>query len=78
MSQHHPEESGDPAPAPLPEITIRLQPNGGVSVTGPLEHKVLCLGMLAMAENVVNTFRQGQQNGLTMPAPGVAIPNLRG
>lgn len=75
----HPEQqqaaAAPQAPA-LPEIVIRLQPGGGVSVSGPLDQKLVCLGMLALAENAVHNFRPNP-NGLVMPPAG-AMPGLRG
>ena len=34
-------------------VTIELEDNGKVSIGGPLENRLLCYGMLKMAEEVV-------------------------
>ncbi len=37
-------------------LTITLNPQTGVSINGPIQDKILCLGLLAMAEKMVHDF----------------------
>lgn len=48
------------------QITITLQSDGRVNITGPLPDKILCFGMLEMAKLLVAQFQQ----------PKVQVPNI--
>ena len=37
-------------------LTITLQNNGGISVNGPIENKILCFGMLELAKQTIFDF----------------------
>lgn len=44
------------------EIRILWQPQGDqVSITGPLDNKTLCLGVLERAKLLVNEFKAGRE-----------------
>lgn len=47
-----------PAPTidPSNQIIITLNPDGSVSVTGPIMNKLLCYGMLESAKQLVTTY----------------------
>lgn len=38
------------------QITITFYTDGRVNVNGPLENKVICLGLLAVAQHQVNNY----------------------
>lgn len=40
------------------QLTVTLNPNGSVTVSGPLANKVLCYGMLEGAMDVVRSFTE--------------------
>ena len=41
----------------LAELKITLSENGQVSINGPLEDKILCLGLLEMAKRIVHEYK---------------------
>ncbi len=41
----------------LPTIVIAMQANGQLNVSGPITNKILCIGMLEMAKQVVLDFQ---------------------
>jgi hypothetical protein len=49
-----------PAPLPvveLPRLVIQVNPNGTVTMVGPIENKILCYGLLAMARDIVKEYQ---------------------
>lgn len=51
------------SPRPVVKIEIVLEA-GNVSMTGPIQDKILCLGLLDMAKQIVLTYgTQPSQNG---------------
>lgn len=57
---------------PTVVLTITIKENGAVGVTGPLENKLLCHGMLGMAAKAVNDFdadKRIQEAGVMPPPP---------
>ena len=40
-------------------LTIMLKPTGEVALAGPIENKLLCLGLLAVAQNVIINYDPG-------------------
>jgi hypothetical protein len=54
-------------------LTIVLKPGGAVTVTGPLADKILCYGLLKMAEQIVEDYVQPAQNGIIPVPPGTRI-----
>ena len=60
-------------PAETVTLTIKLSPDGRIDVRGPLDNKVVCLGLLAIAQDLVlNTNRQLISGGVA-PEPGQAV-----
>lgn len=39
------------------QIVITLTPEGTINCTGPLENKLLCYGLLKMAEGIVANYK---------------------
>ena len=50
-------------------LTIELQPDGKVGVTGPIDNKVLCYGMLEAARDAIKDFNDKKR------MPTVELPN---
>ena len=50
------------------KLTITLSPNGGVSVTGPIDNAMLCYGLLEVAKDVVRMHVQKKaESGIVIP-----------
>ena len=50
-------------------LTISMDQNGAISVSGPIDNRVLCYGMLETAKNVIHERAQkAEQRILTAPA----------
>jgi len=55
-------------------ITITLEDDGKVNVTGPLPDKILCYGLLSIAEDVIRNFNPNK-----VVVPSFTIPkDLKG
>lgn len=54
---------------------ISLMDNGNITIHGPLENGILCLGMLAKAMDLVNDNTKSKVNGVS---PIIAAPPLPG
>ena len=50
-------------------IVIKLKPNGQIELSGPLQQKILCLGVLKMAENIV--LHHQVKPSVVMPTPAM-------
>lgn len=50
-------------------LTIKMTPDGQISVEGPLENKILCLGLLEIAKSTVMNHKVEEHR--------IAIPQLR-
>jgi shikimate kinase len=57
------------------KIEITLSENRGVSVTGPLEDKILMYGLLEIAKNIVMAHKK-EGNILKVP-PGAKLAEVR-
>jgi hypothetical protein len=53
------------APARI-ELLIMLTEDGQVQVQGPVQQKLLCYGMLAMARDAIRDFKP-DESGLLLP-----------
>ena len=61
------------------KLTITLSPNGGVSVTGPIDNAMLCYGLLEVAKDVVRTHVQKKAESLIIqPMTRVVLPGNGG
>jgi hypothetical protein len=61
---------------PRPRIIITLHPGGGVEINGPLHDKILCFGMLKMAENMVGEWKPEKKQMVVVPQIQVGkLPN---
>jgi hypothetical protein len=45
--------------APIIELVIRHLPNGQIQVTGPIQNKALCYGLLELAKDVIRQVEAG-------------------
>ena len=56
------------------ELLIRMTTEGQVSITGPIQEKLLCYGMLELAKDAIREFRPQAQPRVVladaMPANG--------
>lgn len=57
---------------PQKQIVINLYDTGEVDINAPLSNKILCLGMLAVAEHMVHEFKPPQGAGIVVAPPGVS------
>ena len=57
-----------------PVITIAMLPNGDINVNGPLHDKILCLGMLRIAEHIIIAWKPGPQDQPRIVVPSAVIP----
>jgi hypothetical protein len=55
-------------PSQIPPLTIQVQPNGGVSVSGPIQDKLLCYGMLECARDAIREHAEKAANGKIIAA----------
>ena len=58
-----------------PTLTITLNADGSVAVSGPLPDRVLCYGMLEAARDAIRDFRPEEQPRI-VPA-GFVQPGMR-
>ena len=50
------------------KLQITLSPNGGVSVTGPIDNAMLCYGLLEAAKDVIRAHVQKKaESPIVMP-----------
>jgi len=56
----------------LPKITIEMMPNGSVTINGPLHDKILCFGLLKMAEILVAEYKPENQRQIVIPQLKIA------
>lgn len=53
-------------------LTIKLHDDGNVELTGPVENKVLCYGMLECAKDIIhdyNAAKAAQKSDIARPSP---------
>ena len=48
-------------------LTIILNSNGTVSINGPIQNRLLCYGLLKMAEEALVDFKNSQKVNLVKP-----------
>lgn len=53
------------------ELKIVFEPGQPVLVSGPIEDKLLCYGLLAEAHDAIQTFHTEKAKQLIQPARGV-------
>lgn len=54
------------------QIVIDLHSNGGVNIHGPLHDKILCLGLLEIAKDLVKSYKP---DGSQIVKPLLVIPS---
>lgn len=59
---------------PKLQLTIRLDPNGGVSVNGPIQDKIFCLGIMELAKDLILKFKPEEQKKIIVPEMVPGIP----
>lgn len=52
------------------EITIRVDDNGNVNVSGPISNKLMCYGMLELARDAIKNFAEKQAASPIVPVNG--------
>lgn len=57
------------------ELIIRLTPTGQVTVTGPIEQRLLCYGLLQVARDVIAGHQPAEQR---IVAPVPMMPTIGG
>ena len=71
-----PQDAQEPQPIPvqkIEEIRITFNPNTKeVNITGPIQDKLLCFGMLEMAKMIVTNYNPPKIN----PASGILVPRM--
>lgn len=58
------------------ELKIAMLPNGQIQVSGPLDQKVLCYGMLEAAKETIAIHHQKKAASGIIPAPAGALNRL--
>jgi hypothetical protein len=53
-----------------PQITVTLNPNGSVSISGPINNKILCYGLLEAGRKALDDY-------VPQAAPEIVIPYPR-
>jgi len=64
-----------PAP-PAKQLVITLNQDGSLSVTGPLENKMMCYAMLMIAHDSLKDFydaRAANSAGIVVPPAGLRV-----
>lgn len=59
-------------------LTITLQEDGNVQVSGPIDNKILTYGLLAIAQETVSEFHKDRQCRVTLASPDSIPPPLGG
>lgn len=62
----------DPGPKEVAQLTVTLLDTGAVNVTGPINNKTLCYGMLEVAKDIVRDYVAAANS------PRVATPQQPG
>jgi len=50
-------------------LTITMEETGGVHVSGPLDNKVLCYGLLEVAKDIVLDHEKKKEQRIVPPGP---------
>lgn len=56
------------------QIVIAMDNRGQINVNGPLENKLLMLGLLECAKETVIEFSKKAQQNIVQPPPGFTLP----
>jgi hypothetical protein len=57
------------------ELKISLDDKGNINVNGPIANKMLCYGMLKMAENLITAF-VAKPSGIIEVPTAITAPRL--
>jgi len=58
------------------ELIIRLNAAGKVEVTGPVEQRLVCYGLLEVARDVIAAYQPAESR--IVPPPAAVIPMIGG
>jgi hypothetical protein len=58
------------APKVQTQIIVSMLDNGTINVTGPIQNKLLCYGMLEVAKDVVRNHVERPGSNLVIAPPG--------
>lgn len=59
------------------QIVVSLMTNGTITIHGPLDNGILCLGMLTKAIDLVNENTKSKANGVSPIVAAPPIPGLK-
>ena len=59
------------------QLIITAMPNGKVNLTGPINNRLLCYGLLRMAEEILYDFSRAQKVDLIKPTSDNVIDLIR-
>ena len=55
---------------PIAQLIISLHSNGSITVSGPIENKILCYGLLEVAKDVIRDHVPAAAGGLITATAG--------
>lgn len=58
---------------PIATLVVTLTAGGQVRVDGPIDNRVICLGLLELAKEALAKHEQSKQNRIVQPPPGLKL-----
>ncbi len=55
------------------QLVITLDAAGHVRVSGPIENRIMSLGMLELAKHAINQHSEDSKKMVTLPPPGTLL-----
>lgn len=71
------EEAAQQEPKPI-SLVVTLLPDGKVNLTGPITNRMLCYGLLKMAEEILYDFSKAQKANIVLPKQHGIMDFIRG
>lgn len=64
---------------PMPPITFAItrNPDGSISINGPIQDKMLCYGLIEMGRDAVRTYHEQANKTAIQVVPEGALPALQ-
>lgn len=66
-------ETGDGMSRLVAQLVIKMDDANAVTVEGPIENRLVCLGMLELAKYAINQHSENSQKMVTLPPPGMKL-----